>query len=257
MISIVTFLGRTLCAERVLVVVTYRSDELHRRHPLRGVLAELGREPKARRIELGPLAPDALDEQLADILGHPPERALAQRLWRRTGGNPLFTEELLAAGTDGRGAPPTTLRDAPVAALRAPGSSRSRRRPAAGGRPARRSGSGRQLRRPPRAAARGRRGRPASGRAGGAARALQVLQLVAGGVTDREVGAELFRAEKIASVHVSRILAKLGRPLADRGRRRCPPPGARPAVRGRCVASGMVTRRRGRPARRGPQGAAR
>jgi predicted ATPase len=110
--GLVTFLGRTLCTERILVIATYRSDELHRRHPLRGVLAELAREPRARRIELGPLAPAALDEQLADILGHPPERALAQRLWRRTGGNPLFTEELLAAGTDGRGAPPTTLRDA-------------------------------------------------------------------------------------------------------------------------------------------------
>jgi DNA-binding NarL/FixJ family response regulator len=37
-----------------------------------------------------------------------------------------------------------------------------------------------------------------------------VLTLVAGGATNREIAAELFMAEKTASVHVSRILAKLG-----------------------------------------------
>ena len=42
------------------------------------------------------------------------------------------------------------------------------------------------------------------------ARERQVLELVAGGATNREIGAQLFMAEKTASVHVSRILAKLG-----------------------------------------------
>jgi DNA-binding CsgD family transcriptional regulator len=41
------------------------------------------------------------------------------------------------------------------------------------------------------------------------ARELQVLALVAGGATNREIGNELHMAEKTASVHVSRILAKL------------------------------------------------
>ncbi len=40
-------------------------------------------------------------------------------------------------------------------------------------------------------------------------RELEVLRLVARGATNREIGAELFMAEKTASVHVSRILAKL------------------------------------------------
>jgi hypothetical protein len=30
----VVFLGRSLCRERVLVVASYRPDEMHRRHPL-------------------------------------------------------------------------------------------------------------------------------------------------------------------------------------------------------------------------------
>ena len=40
-------------------------------------------------------------------------------------------------------------------------------------------------------------------------RERQVLALVARGATNREIGAELFMAEKTASVHVSRILSKL------------------------------------------------
>jgi DNA-binding NarL/FixJ family response regulator len=40
-------------------------------------------------------------------------------------------------------------------------------------------------------------------------RERQVLELVARGATNREIGAQLFMAEKTASVHVSRILGKL------------------------------------------------
>ena len=53
--AFLVFLGRSLWTERVLVVATYRSDELHRRHPLRPLLAELERDTRARRIELTPL----------------------------------------------------------------------------------------------------------------------------------------------------------------------------------------------------------
>ena len=53
----------------MLVVATYRPDELHRRHPLRPVLAELERDARSRRIALEPLTEDELAEQLADILG--------------------------------------------------------------------------------------------------------------------------------------------------------------------------------------------
>jgi DNA-binding NarL/FixJ family response regulator len=41
-------------------------------------------------------------------------------------------------------------------------------------------------------------------------RERQVLTLVAHGATNRDIGHELYMAEKTASVHVSRILAKLG-----------------------------------------------
>ena len=41
-------------------------------------------------------------------------------------------------------------------------------------------------------------------------RELQVLTLITEGATNRQIGAALYMAEKTASVHVSRILSKLG-----------------------------------------------
>ena len=110
--AFLVYLAASLCRERVLVVATYRPDELHRRHPLRPLLAELERDARARRVELRPLTRDELGEQLTDILGEAPRGDLLGRLFSRSEGNPLFAEELLAAGTDGRGALPPTLRDA-------------------------------------------------------------------------------------------------------------------------------------------------
>ena len=95
-----------------MVVATYRSDELHRRHPLRPLLAELERSPCAERIELERFDRAELADQLADILGSAPARDVVERMYGRSEGNPLFTEELLAAGVDARAALPPSLREA-------------------------------------------------------------------------------------------------------------------------------------------------
>jgi DNA-binding CsgD family transcriptional regulator len=110
--SFLAFVARAMSTERVLVVCTYRSDEMHRRHPLRPLLAELERDPRARRIELAPLSKPELAGQLEDILDEQPDPELVERLYGRSEGNPLFAEELLASGGDGRGPLPPTLRDA-------------------------------------------------------------------------------------------------------------------------------------------------
>jgi DNA-binding CsgD family transcriptional regulator/tetratricopeptide (TPR) repeat protein len=106
------FLARSLIGERVLVLLSYRSDELHRKHPLRPLLAELVRLDSARLIELEPFDRDELAEALTDILGQQPGDDLIDRLLMRTDGNALYVEELLAAALDGRGATPQSLRDA-------------------------------------------------------------------------------------------------------------------------------------------------
>jgi DNA-binding CsgD family transcriptional regulator len=108
----VRFLARTICTERLLVLGTYRSDELHRRHPLRPLLAELASDPYTRLLELPRFTPAELAEQLEGILADPPDPSLVERVYARSEGNPLYAEEILAAGLDGRGALPPTLRDA-------------------------------------------------------------------------------------------------------------------------------------------------
>ena len=110
--AFLVFLARSLWTERVLVIATYRSDELHRRHPLRPLLAELERDTRSRRIELARLSREELGDLLTDILGGAADAELLERLYTRSEGNPLFTEELLAARLDGRGGLPSTLRDA-------------------------------------------------------------------------------------------------------------------------------------------------
>jgi DNA-binding CsgD family transcriptional regulator len=105
------FLVRNARTEPLFLLVTYRSDELHRRHPLRPVLAELERAPRVQRVELERFSRREVDEQLAGILGDEPDPRLADRLYARAQGNALYTEELLAASAD-TGELPATLRDA-------------------------------------------------------------------------------------------------------------------------------------------------
>jgi DNA-binding CsgD family transcriptional regulator/tetratricopeptide (TPR) repeat protein len=94
--DLVAFLtGYQRALRRTLIVVTFRSDELHRTHPLRPLLAELGRIDWVERVELPRLSRDQAAEQMAAILGRRPDQELADRLYRRAEGNPLFTEELL------------------------------------------------------------------------------------------------------------------------------------------------------------------
>ena len=56
--DLLRYLLARLVDEPVAVVASYRADDLHRRHPLRPLLAELVRLPGVERIELAPL-PDA------------------------------------------------------------------------------------------------------------------------------------------------------------------------------------------------------
>ena len=86
--AFLVFLARSLWTERVLVIATYRSDELHRRHPLRPLLAELERDTRARRIELARLTRDELADLLADILGGAADDELRRAPLRPQRGQP-------------------------------------------------------------------------------------------------------------------------------------------------------------------------
>jgi len=101
----------------VLIVVTYRSDELGRTHPLRALLAELGRIGWVARMDLGRLTRPDTDRLVAGIVGRRPGDELLAAVYRRTEGNPLFVEALLGDGEMGAGLP-ESLRDLLVASLR-------------------------------------------------------------------------------------------------------------------------------------------
>jgi len=106
------FLVRNLRDTALMLLLTYRSDELHRRHPLLPFLAELGRTGRVERLELQPFDGRESAAQLQAIAGRDLDTALIESIHARAGGNAFFAEELLmAAGEDGRTELPATLRD--------------------------------------------------------------------------------------------------------------------------------------------------
>lgn len=102
-LDVLRLLCRRIDSVPVLLVVTYRDDELDRVHPLRPLLGELPSYGVVRRVRLRPLSCDAV-RTLAE--GHDVDAA---ELHRKTGGNPFFVVEALAA--EG-GDVPDTVRDA-------------------------------------------------------------------------------------------------------------------------------------------------
>ncbi|WP_283139054.1 ATP-binding protein [Rhizohabitans arisaemae] len=98
--DLIAFLARNLGSTRTLIAVTFRSDELHRTHPLRPVLAELARLGSVRRLDLPRLTQSEVGAQIAGILGHPPESRLTETIYGRSEGIPLFVEALVEDGGD-------------------------------------------------------------------------------------------------------------------------------------------------------------
>ncbi|HEV8537123.1 MAG TPA: AAA family ATPase [Candidatus Limnocylindria bacterium] len=92
-------LARKLRDLPLLLVGTYRSDELHRRHPLRPVLAELSRYRVADDIELRGLSEDQVADFLREAmrLDRPPTPEFRRAIFESCEGSPLFIEEALRA----------------------------------------------------------------------------------------------------------------------------------------------------------------
>ncbi len=84
---------------RVMIVVTYRTDDLTRRHPLYRALPAIEREAEARRIDLHPLGSEELRELAAAWvdLSRPDSDRLVDYLERHAEGNPFFATELIRA----------------------------------------------------------------------------------------------------------------------------------------------------------------
>ncbi len=92
--ELLAYLFRSLQRARVVIVATYRTDDIHRRHPLRPFLAETDRLRTVERVELARFSRDEVRRQLASILAVPPDPAVVDDVFGRSDGNPFFVEEL-------------------------------------------------------------------------------------------------------------------------------------------------------------------
>jgi DNA-binding CsgD family transcriptional regulator len=81
----------------VLLVGTYRPDALHRRHPTAEMLPRLERRHAVTHVHLDRLSVLEVGSFLAEVFGREPSYRVVEALHARTGGNPFFLEELLAA----------------------------------------------------------------------------------------------------------------------------------------------------------------
>ena len=112
-------LARNLVDERVVLVGAYRADELVRTPDRRRRIAELSRVRGVERVTLDGLDRNAVAMQAASVLGFPPPRSFVDELVRRGQGNPLFTEQLVAAHLAGDAVPAllSELIEADIASL--------------------------------------------------------------------------------------------------------------------------------------------
>lgn len=86
---------------RLLLVGALRPDDIERGHPLQRVLASWRHAGVVDEIDLRPLEEGPTERLAASVVGMALDRAAAARVFRETGGNPLFVVELARAGLIG------------------------------------------------------------------------------------------------------------------------------------------------------------
>lgn len=99
-LALLHFLAREIGAARMLLLVTYRSDDLHQRHPLSRLLATFQRERCATEIAVRRLTANEVAQLIRETLAaaDPGVRIgtdFRDAIFARSDGNPFFTEELL------------------------------------------------------------------------------------------------------------------------------------------------------------------
>jgi len=85
---------------RLVLIGTYRPDDVSHRHPIAPLLARLDRRHEVTHLRLDRLTPDETAGMLASVTGRPVPYRAAMALHQRTGGNPFFLEELLRGAED-------------------------------------------------------------------------------------------------------------------------------------------------------------
>jgi DNA-binding CsgD family transcriptional regulator len=110
-LDLVSFLAHAAREHRLLLVATYRSDEIESESSLRRLVAELLRAREAAALTLEPLGRDEVARLLGRIAEARVPAGLVDEIYERSEGNPFFAEELLAAGRRGEETLTRALRD--------------------------------------------------------------------------------------------------------------------------------------------------
>jgi DNA-binding CsgD family transcriptional regulator/tetratricopeptide (TPR) repeat protein len=110
-LDLVAFLAHNLSEQRVLLLATYRGEELSAEHQLRRLVTGLLRAGVATRLELGPLGREELEALLRTRGGDQLSPGLTEAIVTRSEGNPFFAEELLSAAGQRGVDLPRVLRD--------------------------------------------------------------------------------------------------------------------------------------------------
>jgi predicted ATPase len=95
--EMLSFLFSRRFAAPVAIVASYRSDDLHRRHPLRKVAAEWARIPGVARVLLNPLPSEDVRTLVHQLHPTPLTEAEIAGIVQRADGNAFFVEELVGA----------------------------------------------------------------------------------------------------------------------------------------------------------------
>ncbi|MET7303628.1 AAA family ATPase [Embleya sp. NPDC005575] len=95
--------------QRLTVFVSYRSDDLHRRHPLRPLLAELVRLPSVGRLDLRPMDDDDVASLVRGLAADPLPEDTVRAIVERAEGNAFYAQELRAATDATAGGVPSGL----------------------------------------------------------------------------------------------------------------------------------------------------
>lgn len=93
--DLLSFLLARAAGQRLLVLASYRADDVGRGHPLRSMLTHLRRVPAVEHLDVDPLDEAAAREFVAALATQPIEPHLLTRIISRGEGNPFFLEELL------------------------------------------------------------------------------------------------------------------------------------------------------------------
>ncbi|MHB9032160.1 MAG: ABC transporter substrate-binding protein [Anaerolineae bacterium] len=101
-LALLRHLGRTAYAQRapLLLVLTYREEEMVGTHALNDMLHDFNREHLADRIKLGRLGKSTTGELLEAIFSEQPSDEFTQGIYRETEGNPFYVEEVCRALTE-------------------------------------------------------------------------------------------------------------------------------------------------------------